>query len=139
MRGRIKYAFSPGTNGRAPPHPQKNPMKLNNLQVSTAKKEKKKGKDKKLIFNYYACGKPGHIIRNYKLKNKVQRPQLNMLLIEPPLKNSDKDNTFTLKDDPEESIGNLQQLKKVDSPKEEKHLEYFEEGQLVPYWIWKGR
>ena len=48
-------------------------MKLDNLQVSTAEKEKKKGKNKKPVFNCYACEKPGHIIRNYKLKNKVHR------------------------------------------------------------------
>ena len=46
-------------------------MKLDNLQVSTAKKEKKKGRDRKPIFNYYIYRKPGHIARNYKLKNKV--------------------------------------------------------------------
>ena len=72
IQGRAKYTFNSKTYGRTPSYPQKNPIKLNNLQVTTAKKEKKKGKDRKPIFNYYAYRKPGHIARNYKLKNKMQ-------------------------------------------------------------------
>ena len=51
-----------------------------------------------------------------------------MLLIKPFLNNSDKDNIFTPEDDLKGSAGNLQQPKEADSPKKEKHLEYFEKG-----------
>ena len=30
-------------------------------------------------MNYYGCGKPGYIARDYRLKNIVKRPQLNIL------------------------------------------------------------
>jgi len=30
-------------------------------------------------MNYYGCGKPGHIARDYRSKNIVKRPQLNIL------------------------------------------------------------
>ena len=90
-----------------PFYPQKNPIKLDNLQVSAAKKEKKKGRNKKPVFNYYAYKKPGHITKNYKLKNKVQWLQFNILSIGPPLNDSNKDNIFTLEDNPKKSAGSL--------------------------------
>ena len=73
MQGRAGYILSPRVYRKMPSYPQKNPIKLDNLQVSTAKKEKKKGRDRKPILNYYTYGKPGHIARNYKSKNKVQQ------------------------------------------------------------------
>ena len=139
MRGRAGYASSPGAYGRTPSYSQKDPIKLDNLQVLTAKKEKKKGRDGKPILNYYTYGKPGHIARNCKSKNKVQWSQFNMLSIEPFLNNSNKDNTFTPEDDLKGSVGSLQQPEEADSPKDREHLEYFEKGQQVLYWIWKGR
>jgi hypothetical protein len=30
-------------------------------------------------MNCYSCGKPGHIAKDYRLKNMVKRPQLNIL------------------------------------------------------------
>ncbi len=30
-------------------------------------------------MNYYSCGKPGYIAKDYRLKNIVKRPQLNIL------------------------------------------------------------
>ena len=42
VQGRTKYIFSPGFYERTSSYPQKNLIKLDNLQVSTAKKEKKK-------------------------------------------------------------------------------------------------
>ena len=107
IQGYIRYAFSPGAYGRTPSYLQKNLIKFDNLQVSTAKKEKKKGIDRKSILNYYIYKKPGHIVRNYKLKNKVQRPQYNMLSIEPLLNNSNKDNIFIPEDNLEKSAGSL--------------------------------
>jgi len=58
-------------------------MHLNNLNKGKGpskphyKKSKNKNNNKKKI-NYYACGKEGHIARNYLSKNKVKR-QLNVL------------------------------------------------------------
>ena len=43
-----------------------------------------------------------------------------MLLIEPFLNDSDKDNIFILKNNLKRSVGNLQQLEEADSPKEKK-------------------
>ena len=71
IQSRVKYAPSPEIYKRILFYPQKNLIKLDNLQVSTAKKEKKKGKDGKPILNYYIYRKPGHIAKNYRSKNKV--------------------------------------------------------------------
>ena len=73
IQGYTRYVSNPGFYGRTPSYPQKDPIKLDNLQVSTAKKEKK-GRDGKPVLNYYTYGKPGHITRNYRSKNKVQQP-----------------------------------------------------------------
>ena len=114
---------------------QENLIKLDNLQVSTAKKKKKKDKNKKPILNYYMCGKPGHIAKNYKSKNKVQRPQFNILLIEPLLDDSNEDNISPPENNHKRSAGSLQQPKETDSQKKGKHLEFYKKGQQVPYWI----
>jgi len=48
----------------------------------TEKKKPFRGKKQqggKKAMNYYGCGKPGHIARDYRLKNIVKRPQLNIL------------------------------------------------------------
>ena len=58
----------------------------------------------------------------------MQRPQLNMLLIELFLDDSDKNNTSTSKDNSKESARSLQQPREADSPKEKKHLEFYEES-----------
>ena len=42
MQGHTKYAPSPRSYGRTPSYLQKDPIELDNLQVSTAKKEKKR-------------------------------------------------------------------------------------------------
>ena len=135
IQGRARYIFNFRFYGKISSYSQKNFIKLDNLQVSTAKKEKIKDRNKKLILNCYIYKKPGHIARNYKLKNKVQQLQFNMLSIEPPLNNNNKDNIFTLEDNLKKSVGSLQQPEEADSSKEEKYLEYFEEGQQVLYWI----
>ena len=44
---------------------------------STLREKKQQGGKKTLT--YYGCGKPGHFARDYRSKNIVQRPQLNVL------------------------------------------------------------
>ena len=38
----------------------------------------KKGQNKKAL-KCYSCGKPGHFARDYRSKNMVSRPQLNII------------------------------------------------------------
>ncbi len=48
----------------------------------TEKKKPFRGKKQqggKKVMNCYGCSKPGHIAKDYRLKNMVKRPQLNIL------------------------------------------------------------
>ena len=87
---------------------------------------------------------PGHITRNYKLKNKVQQLQFNILTIGPSLNDSDNKNILMPDNNLKRSVRNLSQPQKADSLKKKKHLEYFKGVHLTPqiqqvlYWIWKN-
>lgn len=56
------------------------PMELDVLTKGKVKQFKSKGRGKKpSTKECYGCGKPGHLIRNCRSKNKVRRPQLNVI------------------------------------------------------------
>jgi hypothetical protein len=56
------------------------PIHLDTIQQGKPRKEysNQKFDNKKKTRDYYNCSKPGHLARNYKIKNKVTR-QLNVL------------------------------------------------------------
>ena len=70
-----------GSHGkkRAP----RDPYRLMLMELDFIQKKKTFGGKKqyggKKAMNYYSCGKLGHIAKDYRLKNIVKRPQLNVL------------------------------------------------------------
>ena len=63
------------------------PMELDFTQQKGRPKGKKQHNGGKKAILCYGCGKPGHIARNCRSKNMVQRPQLNVLRRVPLKKN----------------------------------------------------
>ena len=73
--------YSGGSHGkrRAPRDPYRPmPMELDFTQKKKTFGGKKQYGGKK-VMNYYGYGKPGHIAKDYRSKNMVKRPQLNIL------------------------------------------------------------
>ena len=73
--------YSGGSHGkkRAPRDPYRPmPIELDFTQKKKTFGGKKQYGGKKAM-NCYSCGKPGHIAKDYRSKNMVKRPQLNVL------------------------------------------------------------
>ena len=104
--GRTTWGSGP-RGGRDSYGQRGDPMELDVLELQG------KGTDRFGPRKCYTCGKPGHIARNYRSKNKVQRSQLNVM--EPLLRTDTPIPQFTPTTSDEEmetSLGNLRDINK---------------------------